>query len=81
MKAGAVRKLAAERTLQELEDAANSIIENETDLIEVEGDDMGERLTHIMLAARVRARTDLGEDLKEAFRAEMAAVRDVLSNG
>lgn len=80
MKAGAVRKLAAERTLQELEDAANSIIEHEKDLFEVEGDDMGERLTHIMLAARVRARTDLGEDPKEAFRAEMAAVREVLTN-
>jgi hypothetical protein len=80
VKAGAVRKLAAERTLQELEDAANSIIEHETEIFEVEGDDMGERLTHIMLAARVRARTDLGEELKDAFRAEMAAVREVLTN-
>jgi hypothetical protein len=80
VKAGAIRKLAAERTLQELEDAANSIIEHETDLFEVEGDDLGERLTNIMLAARVRTRTDLGEDLKDAFRAEMAAVRGVMSN-
>jgi hypothetical protein len=81
VKAGAVRKLAAERRFEELEAAANSIIEAEIDLFEVEGDDMGERLTHLMLAQRIRARMDKGEDLKEAFRAEMAAVRDVLSNG
>ncbi len=81
MKAGAVRKLATERTLTELEAAANAIVEEERELFDVDGDDLGERLTHLLLAARVRARADKGEDLKEAFRAEMAAVRDVLSNG
>ena len=45
-----------------------------------EGDDTGEKLTHCMLALRVRARMEQGELLKDAFRAEMAGVRAVLEN-
>ena len=45
-----------------------------------EGADLGEKLTHVMLAIRVRGRIDRGEDPKDAFRAEMAGVRDLLEN-
>ena len=47
---------------------------------EVGGDDDGERLTHLMLAARVRGLVDDGADLKEAFREIMTQVRGVISN-
>ena len=80
MKASAVRKLAEQRTVEELEAGAESLLEHEKDVLEIEGDDAGEKLTHCMLAMRIRARMDRGETLREAFRAEMAGVRDVLEN-
>ncbi|MCA9573710.1 MAG: hypothetical protein KC656_38020 [Myxococcales bacterium] len=80
MKASVIRKLAKEHTLEELEAGAESIAENETDTLGVEGDDLGEKLTHVMLAIRIVSRMNAGEDLKDAFRAEMSAVREILEN-
>ena len=81
MKAAAVRRLAEKFCVADLEAGAESLLERETDVLDIEGDDAGEKLTHCMLAIRIRARMDQGETLKEAFRAEMAGVRDVLENG
>lgn len=80
MKAAAVRKLAEEHTLADLDAAAEAIAEREEELWPIEGDDLGERLTNVLLAIRVRTRIDAGEDAKDAFRAEMAAVRETLKN-
>jgi hypothetical protein len=49
--------------------------------VEVEGEDEGERLTHVMLAQRVRAAVDAGADAGDAFREVMASVREVLTDG
>ena len=57
-----------------------AIAEQEVDELGVEGEDLGEKLTHLMLAARIRRRIDAGEDAKSAFRAEMGGVRDLLKN-
>lgn len=81
MKAAVVRQLALAHDLGTLRRAADAIAEREEEILPVEGDDIGERLTHLLLAARIRERIDRGEDPKEAFRAEMSAVRDVLTNG
>lgn len=80
MKAAVIRKLAAEHGLEALAAGAEAIAEREVDELGVEGDDLGEKLTHIMLAMRIRERVDAGEELKDAFRAEMSGVRDLLSN-
>lgn len=80
MKATAVRRLAEGFGLDALEGAAEALSEREEDLLGVDGDDAGEKLTHVMLAIRIKRRVVLGEDPKEAFRAEMAAVREVLRN-
>lgn len=80
MKAASVRKLATDRTVQQLEQAIEAIVEREADEHGVDGEDLGEKLTHCMLAMRIRARIDAGEDASAAFRSEMAAVRDVLKN-
>lgn len=81
MKAAVVRKLANERGLTELERAAEHIAEHGEVPFPIEGEDIGERLTHVLLASRIRRRMEQdGEDLPVAFRAEMAAVRDVLKN-
>lgn len=80
MKASSVRKLAQAHDLSTLEAAAEAIAEREEDVLGIEGEDLGEKLTHCMLAMRIRRRVDGGEELKDAFRTEMAAVRDLLQN-
>ena len=80
MKAAVVRKLAGDHTAAELEAGAEAIAEREEDELGVEGDDLGEKLTHLMLALRVRQRVDAGEELKAAWRDEMRSVRALLTN-
>jgi len=80
VRAAEIRRLAAEETLERLEHAAEGIAEREEDPDWVTGTDLGEKLTHLLLAARIRRRVSAGEDAKEAFRAELASVRDLLAN-
>ena len=80
MKASVIRKLAEGHSSEVLAAGAEAIAEREVDELGVDGVDLGEKLTHLMLAMRVRARVDGGEDLRDAFRAEMASVRDLLVN-
>ncbi len=80
MKPAEVRRLACDETLERLEAGAEAITEREEDPEWVSGVDVGEKLTHLLLAARVRRRIDAGEETKEAFRAELTAVRDLLAN-
>ncbi len=81
MKAPVVRDLAERYDTAALEAFVEAIAEREEDPADVGGDDPGEKLTHVMLALRCRARMEAGESLKDAFRAEMAGVREVLKNG
>jgi hypothetical protein len=74
-----VRVLARDQTATALREAA-AALEAGTDPPDVPGDDPGEKLTHVLLALRIRARVDAGEDALTAYRAEMASVRAVLSN-
>ncbi|MFT6146297.1 MAG: hypothetical protein ACJAZO_002317 [Myxococcota bacterium] len=80
MKAGAVRSVANAYSIEQIDAGIEAITEREEDLLEVDGEDMGERLTHLLLGRRVRTRIDAGEDEKAAFRAEMGAVRGTLKN-
>jgi hypothetical protein len=81
VKAPAVRAVATAHDLQEIAAAIEAIAERgEEPAIPVEGDSLGEKLTHLLLAQRIRTRMGAGEDLKDAFRAEMAAVRGTLTN-
>ena len=80
MKAGTIRKLATKHDAATLEAAAEALIEGEELAIEVDGEDDGERLTHVNLALRIRQRVDGGEDVREAFRAVIGQVRGLLEN-
>ena len=80
MKAAAVRQAATEYTVAKLSLAIEALIEREEEILDIDGDDMEERLTHLLLARRVRERVELGQDMKEAFRAEMGKVRATLKN-
>lgn len=80
MKASVIRNLAKNHGREALEAAAEGIAEREVDELGIEGADLGEKLTHVMLALRILDRVDAGEDPKDAFRSEMAGVRALLEN-
>jgi len=80
MKASSIRKLALAHDAPTLEQAADDLIEEREPAIEIEGEDDGERLTHINLALRIRRRVDDGIDAKTAFRTVLADVRALLTN-
>lgn len=63
-----------------LENAAATLAGELDPDIEVAGADRGERLTHVLLALRIRERMDEGHDVKDAFREVMRGVRGVLTN-
>jgi len=50
MKIPIIKKLVENHTVSELESAENAILEENKPEIEVEGDDEGEQLTHVMAA-------------------------------
>lgn len=81
MKAAVVRKLAEQYTMAELAEAAETFAEEERDPLGVEGDDLGEKLTHVMLAMRIREKVEVGgQDLRTAFREQLGEVRSLLEN-
>jgi hypothetical protein len=80
VKAAVVRQVAERYASAQLAEAIAALTEDEVELLEIEGDDAGERLTHLLLAQRIRRRMDAGLALKDAFRAEMGQVRDTLTN-
>ena len=80
MKASTIRKLAKAHDVATLEGAAEAIAEREEDILGVDGVDLGEKLTHLMLAIRVRTKVDAGAKLSDAFREEIAGVREILEN-
>ena len=80
MKASSIRKIAEQFTLAELANAAEVIAEEERDPLGIEGEDLGEKLTHVMLAMRIREKVEAGQDLRTAFREQLAEVRSLLEN-
>lgn len=80
MKASAIRQLAAAHDVAALDAAADGLAEGQPAPFDVPGADDGERLTHLMLASRLRARIDAGHDPTAAFRELMAEVRSVVRN-
>lgn len=80
MKASSIRKIAEKYTLEELANAAEVISEEERDPLGVDGADLGEKLTHVMLAMRIREKVEQGQDLRSAFREQLGEVRSLLEN-
>jgi hypothetical protein len=81
MKAAVIRKLSRSHDSATLAACAAALMDGGAPPVEVEGEDEGERLTHVMLAQRVRAAVDAGADAGDAFREVMASVREVLTDG
>jgi hypothetical protein len=80
VKPAEARRLAIDHPLSDLREAAEVLGEEREPHFAVHGEDAGERLTHVLLAIRIREKIDAGEDPREAFRAVMASVRGVMTN-
>lgn len=80
MKPAESRRLALEKSADELSAAIDALSEERDPPFAVAGADHGEMLTNVLLAQRIRERIDRGEDAKDAFRAVMGEVRAVVSN-
>ena len=80
MKINAIKPLVEIFSIAELEEA-QSAIENEQELnIEVQGEDEGEKLTHIIAAIWIKKEIqEKGSDFKTALRAYTGKVRNSIN--
>lgn len=58
MKTPAIKKLVESYTLTQLQDAENALIEEQKPAIEVEGDDEGEKLTHVLASIYIKQKME-----------------------
>lgn len=79
MKRESIKKLVENETLDNLQKAEKAIIEEKVPPIEVEGEDEGEQLTHVLAASWILAEIKRGRmDFQEAFRAYAKRVRSAI---
>lgn len=81
MKIPAIKKLVENASIKELMAAEEEIIENECcTLLEVEGEDEGEQLTHVIAAIYIKDQMEKqGLDFKSALRDYTKKVRESIS--
>jgi hypothetical protein len=80
MKIPAIKKLVETYSLQELMAAEEAIVEEQQPAIEVEGDDEGEQLTHVLAAVWIlNHMEDNNLDFKTALREYTKKVRVSIS--
>ncbi len=78
MKIPVIKKLL-EQDLELLRRVEEQIAEGETPEIEVEGDDVGEQLTHVYGAIWIKEQVAAGMEEREALRAFSQKVRNSIS--
>ncbi|MFY8032901.1 MAG: DUF6952 family protein [Flexibacteraceae bacterium] len=80
MKMPAIKKLVDTYNTTELKAAEEALYAEETLAIEVEGDDEGEQLTHVLAAIYIQEKMSTeGADYKSALRAYTTRVRECLN--
>jgi hypothetical protein len=80
MKMSVIKKVAQEYSLEQLQAAENALYEEQSLEIEVEGEDEGEQLTHVLAAIFVKEHmAETGEDMRKAIRAYSQKVRNSIS--
>lgn len=80
MKIPVIKKLVETFTIGQLLEAEVAIIEEKPSDIEVDGNDEGERLTHVLAAIWILNKmNDSGVDFKSALREYTQKVRDSIS--
>ena len=81
MKIPAIKKLVENASMEDLIAVEEEIVERECcTLLEVDGDDEGEQLTHILAAIYIKDQiTNEGQDFKTALREYTKKVRESIS--
>ncbi len=80
MKIPVIKLIASQHSIKELDAAEEAILNEEKPAIQIEGDDEGEQLTHIMAAREIRTQIEKdGIDLNRALRNYTLRVRNSIS--
>ncbi len=80
MKLAVIKKLAETRNIEDLRKAEEAILNEETPSIEIDGEDEGEQLTHVIAAIQILTGMEIqGSDLRTALRAYTERVRNSIS--
>jgi hypothetical protein len=80
MKLPAIKSIAEQFTLQQLQQAEEKLLNEETPDIDIPGDDDGEKLTHVLAAIDILNRVaHEGCDLRTAIRQFSERVRNSIS--
>lgn len=75
MKIPAIKKLVETYAVDELKKAEDAIYNEQKPAIEIEGDDEGEQLTHVLAAIEILEQMKQGKDFKTALRDYTQRVR------
>lgn len=79
MKIPAIKKLVEQADLESLRQAEQALYEEQPLAIEVEGEDEGEKLTHILAAIYIKERMAQGDDFTTALRSYSQRVRNSIN--
>lgn len=79
MKIAVIKKLIVEHSLENLKKAEESLLNDEKPTIDVDGEDEGEQLTHLLGAIWILEQINNGMQTNEALRAFTQRVRGSIS--
>jgi hypothetical protein len=80
MKIPVIKKIVEKYTLEELQKAEEAMLEEQTPEIEIEGEDEGEKLTHVLAAVWVKNEIQTnGTEAMTAIRNYAQRVRNSIS--
>lgn len=79
MKIPAIKKAVDLFTTEQLRAAEQAIYEERNPVIAIEGEDEGEKLTHVLAALEIIAKMEKGMTFNEALRAYTGRVRNSIN--
>ena len=79
MKIAEVKRLVTSYTVEQIEDAVTAFETDRKNVLEVSGENDGEKMSHLLAASFVRRQMDKGLDLNSAVREYSKRVRSILS--
>lgn len=79
MKIPAIKKLVETCSIDQLKDAEAALCDEQKPSIDIEGDDEGEQLTHILASIYIKEKMDEGTPFNQALRDFSQRVRKSIS--
>lgn len=79
MKIPAIKKLVETCSIDQLKDAESALCDEQKPAIDIEGDDEGEQLTHVLASIYIKEKMDEGTPFNQALRDFSQRVRKSIS--